>query len=371
MQRLRGWLDSLEDMFLLRSNRIPALDGVRGWAILMVFNVHFFARYQPKFFFTEPDGALWSLLTIVHSGSFGVDLFFFLSGLLVYKSITNKKPGVLRFLYDRYRRLLPVIIFITLYVAADTERTKLFDNLFFLGIFNAPLIHFFTWPLTYEMYFYVLCAALFIAGRRFRFTAGWGFFFLLVAVLVYCEFTVKFRISFARFLGFFYGVALARLMADGRARALLTRLPRPTWLVGLALFVYCRWLWGSGYFMAAPGNDHVKTLLFFGAVDLSLFLIVASVLTRESLLTRIFSFLPLRFLGVISYSLFMTHVLAMQIAQNVFRIPVTGVWSMLANHVVTLAFAVGLACFSFSYLERPYFVPPGKPQRRIPVPTAR
>ncbi|MEA5089138.1 acyltransferase [Solidesulfovibrio sp.] len=362
MTVVRRFLDWLEDKFLLRANRIPALDGIRGWSIIMVFGVHFFARYQPKFYFTEPGGAAWAFLTVAHAGSFGVDLFFFLSGLLVYKSIMNKKPGALRFFYDRYRRLLPVIVFVTIYVAADTEWTKLFDNLFFLSIFNSPLIHFFTWPLVYEMYFYVLCAVLFIGCRRIAFTRSWPFFFLLVAALVFCEFEVNFRISFARFLGFFYGVALARLMADARLLAYLKRLPRLTWLVGLILFLYCRWLWGTGYFMAAHGNEHIKNLLFFSAVNGSLFLITASVLTRPSLLSRVFCFLPLRFIGIISYSLFMTHVLTMQIAQNVLRISTTGVWSMLANYVTTLACALGLAAFSFYYLERPYFV-------RHPLPT--
>ncbi len=362
----RRLLDWLEDVFLLRANRIPALDGIRGWAIVMVFGVHFFARYQPKFYFTEPGGLPWGLLTLAHAGSFGVDLFFFLSGLLVYKSISRKKPGALRFLFDRYRRLLPVIVFVTLYVAADTERTKLFDNLFFLSLFDSPLIHFFAWPLVYEMYFYVLCAALFIGCRRFSFTSGWPFFFAVVTALVVCEFEVRFRISFARFLGFFYGVALARLMADPRGLAYLKRLPRLTWLVGLLLFFYCRWLWGTGYFMAAPGNEHVKNLLFFAAVNGSLFLVVASALTRQSPLTRFFCFTPLRFVGIVSYSLFMTHVLAMQIAQNVLRVPVGGVWSMLANYALTLACALGLATFSFYYLERPYFAPPPRPTQAPP-----
>ncbi len=358
MSYIQYCIARFEASFQLQTNRIPALDGIRGWAILMVFNVHFFARYQPKFYFTDPGSLPWSLFTVVHAGSFGVDLFFFLSGLLVYKSLMTKQPGALRFLYDRYRRLLPVIIFVTLYVAADTPPKKLFDNIFFLGVFDSPLIHFFAWPLIYEMYFYMLCAVLFIGLGRYQATSGWAFFFCIVATLVVLEFEVKFRISFSRFLGFFWGVALSRLMGNQTTLAYLKRLPRLTWLVGLALFAYCRWLWGTDWFMTAGGNEHVKNLLFFAAVDGALFLIVASVLTRPSILTRIFCFKPLRFLGVISYSLFMTHMLAMQIAGNLCPIQVASPWSMLANHAVSLAAAMGLATFSFSYLERPYFVRP-------------
>ena len=366
MARLQSFLVAFGDVFQLHASRIPALDGIRGWAILMVFNVHFFARYQPQFYFTEPDSTPWTILTILHAGSFGVDLFFFLSGLLVYKSITAKKTGALHFLYDRYRRLLPVIIFITLYVAADTKPPRLFDNLFFLNIFDLPPIHFFTWPLVYEMYFYVLCAGVFIALRRFRLISGWPFFFTLVLACIVCEFEFRFRISFSRFLGFFWGVALARLLGTATGRDYLQRLPGWTWMVGLGLFLYCRWLWGSGYFMMAGGNEHLKNLLFFGAVDASLFCIVASVLTRKSILTRIFSFTPLRFLGIISYSLFMTHMLSMQIAQNVLGLTVAGLWSMLGNHVATLIFALGLAMFSFYYLERPYFTRPASPTPMAP-----
>ena len=136
------------------------------------------------------------------------------------------------------------------------------------------------------------------------------------------EFEVRFRISFSRFLGFFWGVALARLLAVEAGRRALAALPSWTWAVGLGLLLYCRWLWGSGWFMAAGGNEHLKNLLFFSAVNASLFLVTASVMTRASILSRIFSFTPLRFLGIISYSLFMTHMLALQITQNLVGIPV-------------------------------------------------
>ena len=61
---------------------IPALDGLRGIAILMVVVFHAADSFRP------PDGGLleiggWDLATPLYSGWMGVNLFFVLSGFLI------------------------------------------------------------------------------------------------------------------------------------------------------------------------------------------------------------------------------------------------------------------------------------------------
>ena len=53
------------------------LDGVRGLAILLVLRHHLLANMEPTFAVKR------AIVGISHIGSFGVDLFFVLSGFLI------------------------------------------------------------------------------------------------------------------------------------------------------------------------------------------------------------------------------------------------------------------------------------------------
>jgi peptidoglycan/LPS O-acetylase OafA/YrhL len=80
----------------LHQNYIPALDGLRGIAILMVISFHYFNQYTPIF------SLGWS----------GVDLFFVLSGYLITSRLiyTFDKPHYFyRFYKNRALRILPLL----------------------------------------------------------------------------------------------------------------------------------------------------------------------------------------------------------------------------------------------------------------------
>jgi peptidoglycan/LPS O-acetylase OafA/YrhL len=74
--------------------RIPALDGVRGFAALLVITSHFFLAelYQ---------NAWW--WTVGHAGWIGVDLFFVLSGFLI-TGILHDRKGKPNYFREFYRR---------------------------------------------------------------------------------------------------------------------------------------------------------------------------------------------------------------------------------------------------------------------------
>jgi peptidoglycan/LPS O-acetylase OafA/YrhL len=67
--------------------RMPALDGVRGLAILMVLFVHFFADTMA----TNPFERV--LTRVTGFGTYGVDLFFMLSGFLITGILVDSKGG--------------------------------------------------------------------------------------------------------------------------------------------------------------------------------------------------------------------------------------------------------------------------------------
>jgi peptidoglycan/LPS O-acetylase OafA/YrhL len=90
--------------------RFPALDGIRGLAILLVMLHHFFQLYEPERVFI--DVVFFGLAS---SGWFGVDLFFVLSGFLITGILYDSKGSERYFLNFYARRTLRIF---PLYYAA-------------------------------------------------------------------------------------------------------------------------------------------------------------------------------------------------------------------------------------------------------------
>src|SRR5215216_4400368 len=88
------------------SLRIPALDGLRGCAILLVLLFHFTTRAP-----YPPDGMSMSIQATFGLGWSGVDLFFVLSGFLITGLLIDAKgsAGYFKIFYARRAlRILPL-----------------------------------------------------------------------------------------------------------------------------------------------------------------------------------------------------------------------------------------------------------------------
>ena len=98
---------------------IPALDGVRGLAILMVLFGHFWLASRPS------ESVERALYTIVQNGWIGVDLFFVLSGFLITGILLDAKgsDGYFRNFYARRAlRIFPLyyaVLFAWFYLLPD------------------------------------------------------------------------------------------------------------------------------------------------------------------------------------------------------------------------------------------------------------
>ena len=92
--------------------RLAPMEGMRGFAALLVFFVHFNALFQ-GYFKPGPTRELCKIAAIV--GNTGVDVFFVLSGFLIYGIVFNGKQTYFQFLAHRARRLYPVFLFVLLF----------------------------------------------------------------------------------------------------------------------------------------------------------------------------------------------------------------------------------------------------------------
>jgi exopolysaccharide production protein ExoZ len=131
-----------------------------------------------------------------HFGGFGVDIFFVISGFIMWETSKNQRPAdfMARRLariappYWFYTALLVLLALIAPEVAPNIEVSwkALLGSYFFVpytdhrGIMNPILLQ--GWTLNFEMYFYIIFAlGLFVADRRMRFVLV-ALFFLLSSV---------------------------------------------------------------------------------------------------------------------------------------------------------------------------------------------
>jgi peptidoglycan/LPS O-acetylase OafA/YrhL len=363
----------------LNTRRIPELDGIRGIAIILVIGCHYevFARQ------------IWGLPKF---GWVGVDIFFVLSGFLITSVLLNLRgrDDSFRVFYSRrFRRILPpYIIFIALvYVlSAVVGNDSLYNirvvvkNALFLQSFdtlsytahqvtlgrmwrlahsslpytwrgltgdvsNATTV---LWSLSIEEYFYLLWApAVLWMNRKWLAMTGIAVCFgaLTLRWIGFIGVASYFSI-YHRFDALMFGSFVALLISSNLPQKALNAILIVAGCVGA----------GTLAFVLVPmGNvlnkevraDHI--FIAFGISSLSLMAAsaIGLVVTKSgsSHLTLLRS-RALRFIGTISYTLYLFHGLVYLCFLHFFQ--PTWVVSLAA-----LCCAVGLSWLSWLYVERP------------------
>jgi len=161
--------------------RLNSMEGLRGLAVLMVFFVHFHALFGD---YVLQSPILWrpsQFFGIV--GNAGVDLFFVLSGYLIYGALIRHSVGLLGFLRRRIGRIYPAFLAVfALYLVlsfAFPHASKIQDltgvakvvyivqNLLLLpGMLEIKPIITLAWSLSYEFFFYISAAVVIRATRN-------------------------------------------------------------------------------------------------------------------------------------------------------------------------------------------------------------
>jgi peptidoglycan/LPS O-acetylase OafA/YrhL len=281
---------------------LPTLDGWRAVAILAVLLAH------------APTLRLGRISTAQFhfAGDFGVEIFFALSGLLICTRLLEEErlTGSLHLKNFYIRRLFriqpPALAYLGLMaVLMLLHRIPVFKP----GFFGALLLvrnyvgvvgpiesvwstaHY--WSLSVEEHFYLFLPSLLLVTRRFRASVLFGLGLLSFAWRLYLlhqpgryDFADRIRTD-TSICFLFIPSCIAVLLQDARGRGWAVRYLRAWWVVPVTLLFL---------------PDHFAIHPFRGIIASGV--VVATLLHPKALLSRILETTPLRFIGRLSYSLY-------------------------------------------------------------------
>src|SRR5205085_10581970 len=92
----------------IQGANLRTMEGMRGFAVALVFLTHFCTLIAPSL---KQAPELAEFAVAVHAiGNTGVDLFFVLSGYLIYKSLLEREQNFFGFMWRRIRRIYPAFL---------------------------------------------------------------------------------------------------------------------------------------------------------------------------------------------------------------------------------------------------------------------
>lgn len=293
----RATHDSRSEMAAKSNDFNVAAHGLRGLAAVMVLFAHILGGTAEHIYghdeaYVQAIKAPWSL------GTFGVELFFVISGFVILPSALRYAPR--DFALRRFLRLYPLFFALSLFFVALNAATNAYPKLNTIDavISGFLFINLFTgteqltpnaWSLTYEVMFYLLMCGVVHFGLREKSRVGAGLMIMA---------SLTFLIAFPIAIYFVLGCAIWLMTR----RAWSVRLnPRVLEVATLCLTVI----------FAAQGHFEYRWSDFRNPVVVPIILSTACYfyfavqprsLTAAALDNRL-----MRYLGTVSYSLYLVH----------------------------------------------------------------
>ncbi len=317
----------------MKQNRIQYIDGIRGMAALMVVFYHYLLSFYPGFFQFEPQYVhtnnniehtiALTPVSIFYNASFAISLFFVISGYaLSYHYFISKDTEYLRSsVIRRYFRLEVPILFSVL-VSYILLKTGAYTNIFIANTYTKSSWFGHLWNMEPDFFAALkegLYSSLFTGGTRPYNNVLWTMIIEFIGSMLVFAILALFGNSSKRFL--VYGILIILLHADYI----------PAFIAGLALcdyyhseerkvapkisvlLVFLLSLY-MGSYQAFEQQNIWSIFNFINWADktfpyiIGASLFVYTVINSEWL-KRFFSSPPLQFLGKISFSLYLIHLL--------------------------------------------------------------
>lgn len=308
------------------NSRWLAMEGLRGLAVLLVFVVHYTSLMADHG--GAPGAHRWWMTALHEMGNTGVDLFFVLSGFLIYRAVIARPIDHRTYAARRVERIYPVFLavlalYLVLSLAMPGSSKIPADPLAAAGYIAAnalllpgilpiePIITV-AWSLSYEAFYYVLIPVMAAAlGMR-----GWSpgqrlaLFLGIVAAASAAHLVVA--VPLYRLVMFVGGIALYEIAVGMRVTARASLWADVLALAGAAVAIACFTLLGhSRWMIDETPLGALPAFSKFPLIAAAFGFLVYRCLFASGPAERLFSRSPLRWLGNMSYSYYLMHSLGL------------------------------------------------------------
>lgn len=361
-----NWLTKTFEIKHSNHTSLKAMEGLRGIAIFLVFLVHYCSLVET--YVVQNSWVSRSLFFIHQIGNSGVDLFFVLSGYLIYGMLIRKPKPFFPYLYRRIMRIYPTfLVVLVAYIALSyvfPSESKLpysqLDKFIYIcqnvlllpGLFNIEPIITVAWSLSYEFFFYLLIPLLIPILKLRAWGANQRVLFFGIFTLFGFLFFQKYG-QHTRLMMFISGILLFEVKNNYNIK-----LPKYSGIISL--------------FVALTITGLKSSIALVGVWQVLLIFILFFILCLESFSDQkgsssIFVFTPLRWLGNMSYSYYLVHGLTLKFSFLVLSSFVKPAYQFesifwllwLPLFFITLIVASGL----FIIIERPLSLNYRKPRK--------
>lgn len=357
----------------------PALDGLRFFAFLLVFLHHV------TFYISDSANFFWQFFN--KNGWIGVDIFFVLTGFLVTILLLEERAkfgkfSIKEFLKRRAFRIFPLYFlailvgfFIVPFIFEGWFGINYLPNNFsnqlqrnlpwylvFLGNWNSAIFGYGDlraisqlWAISLDLQFYLLWPLALLFLKSFRSSLIFGVVVILVAILTRAYLISSgvnhpgiYTNTFARLDTFAIGVLLAQILFYKpnileKLNKFYSSFFQILLLVSTVIFLY----------LTTAENRLAIRHGIFGYLVISLissyFILVC--IKTNSFLVKVFNLKVFKFLGKISFGLYVWHILSLEMVYYLFKINNSILVPIIAFPILIL-----LAYLSYNFFEKPFSI---------------
>jgi peptidoglycan/LPS O-acetylase OafA/YrhL len=318
-----------------------SVNGLRGLLALTVLLYHSYHAMTSQGYLSRfSESSIW--YGVEGLGPIAVYLFFAISGYLIIQSLINS-PNLNRFFVGRIIRIYPVflVIHLALFTAGPIINYEwmsnlnpvqfmfhFFSNLLMLpGIFDLPRAQIVAWSLSYEFAFYILSSLFFISYKH-------KFYYVIPALL-----SLMLVIIHPTMLYFLIGVAIYYFKEN--IERVLSKESK--------IFYFNSLIFLGFIFFSYDGTSLFLPLIFN-------FLFFLTIVRGKGLVADILKTGVFKYLGNISYSLYLWHTVIMFPLKKVFNFITpyiqNGYVLLIIFTIASLSISIIVSHYSYEVLEK-------------------